>query len=118
MKVYRVFCLCSALALSQVTLGDSDRDRDKGREARLELASQKLGIIESLRDFCTRADPVNAAKFKREATGVARVADEEAVELRRTKAYKDEYRDNQKTLARIPVNEATATCHGFAQTLP
>jgi hypothetical protein len=82
--------------------------------AKLSMSPQALGFVEGTLDFCAKADPNSADKYK--AAGKAFVADatqEELDKARNSGEYKDSYDSTTSDLEKTPKEKAVKACTDF-----
>jgi chromosome condensin MukBEF ATPase and DNA-binding subunit MukB len=99
MKIYRILCLGAAIGLAQVAL------------AELTISNEALGQAESTLDFCSKAKPKSAAKYKeRKKALVGDASEEDLAKARSSQEYKDSYSLVKTTLGKLPKDEAAKVC--------
>jgi hypothetical protein len=99
MKILRIACLGSAIALSQLAL------------AKMPLPNEAFGRIEGALDFCAQADTGNAAKYQQQKKVLVQGAtDDEVAEARASKEYKENYDAATEEMGKQPKERAKKTC--------
>ena len=99
MKIYRTLCLGAAIALPQLAL------------AELPMANDALGQAESALDFCSKANPKAAAKYKvRGKTLVGNASEKDLADARSSGEYKDTYNAVKTVLGKLSKDEAAKIC--------
>ena len=84
--------------------------------AELPMTNDAFGKIEGLLDFCAKATPQNAEKFKESRKQLAKGASEyEVNEARKTPEYKEAYTFMTDELAKVPNAKAVEACSTFPE---
>jgi hypothetical protein len=99
MRIHRILFACAAILIPQLT------------NAKLLFPNEFFGRVEGTLDFCGKADPDSAAKYKEQ--GKTLVKDASATELteaRKATEYKSAFEAVGKELAKLPKAQALKTC--------
>ncbi len=104
MKTRRILCLSAALLIPQLA------------GAELPLPNDSFGKIESILDFCAKADPEAAGKFEERKKLIAHNATEQEVaDARKTQEYKDSYQKISEQLAKVQIDQAVKACSAYLE---
>src|SRR5438309_9563870 len=99
MKIHRILFVCVAIMIPQ--LGN----------AKLPFTNDIFGKLEGTLDFCVKADPGSAPKYRELAKLLVKdVPDKELTEARQTAEYKDSYEGIGTELAKVPQDQAIKPC--------
>jgi len=102
MKIRHIVCLSIAIVVPQLA------------PAKVPMAAQTLGQIESILDFCTTANPRDASNYKalkNVLTGSA--SEKELADARKKQEYKNSYQAESEELAKQPKEKAVKACSSF-----
>jgi hypothetical protein len=84
--------------------------------AEIPVPEQSLGQLESMLDFCAKANPESAPKLKEVKKALAGDASEkELTEARESKGYKDGYKLASDQLEKIPREKAAKACSAYLE---
>ena len=104
MKIRPILCLCVALVIPQLA------------PAKVPMPEKSLGQIESILDFCAKANPRSASKFndvKKLLAGDA--TEDEMSEARKTADYTDSYQETIDQLGKVPNEKAVKACSAYLE---
>jgi len=105
MKIHRLVLVCAAIMIPQ--LGN----------AKLPFTNDIFGKLEGTLDFCAKADPESAPKYRELAKLLVKdVPDKELTEARMTSEYKDSYEGIDTELAKVPKDQAIKACKTSLET--
>jgi hypothetical protein len=99
MKIFRIACLSTALALPPFVL------------AKMPLPNDSFGRLESALDYCAQVDSKSAAKYRERKSALVRGAsDQEVAEARASKEYREAYDQVAVDLSKEPKDQTAKTC--------
>jgi len=99
MKIVHVLSLTSILLLPNLA------------GAELSISTNSLGRVEGIVEFCSKAVPQDAEKFKDAGKQSSQGAsDQELTEARKTKEYKEGYKFVTDTLTLLPLEKTAEAC--------
>jgi hypothetical protein len=99
MKIKRLVYLFVALLTTQLVL------------AKMPFSNDMFGKFEATLDQCAHLDPPSAAKYQqKKKAAVKDVPEEEVVQARKTKEYKNSYEEFTTELANMPKEELSNAC--------
>jgi hypothetical protein len=102
MKIRIALTCCVALVLPQLASAD------------LPFPKDAFGKIESVLNFCAKANPKRASLFEaQDKMLVNDVPEKSLVEARASSEYKDAYDGTADSLSKATKEEAARTCNGF-----
>ena len=105
MKFFRILCLGAAIALPQFALAEVPFD------------VQTLALLDASMDFCSKANPASAEKFKDYATRLQKDVPKTDLDAVRNS---DEYKETRKSISdqfnKLSKDEANKTCSDFLKT--
>ena len=105
MKIHRILFVCVVIMIPQ--LGN----------AKLPFTNDIFGKLEGTLDFCVKADPESAPKYREVAKLLVKdVPDKELAEARMTSEYKDSYEGIDTELAKVPKDQAIEACKASLET--
>jgi hypothetical protein len=105
MKIPLALSCCAALVLPQLASAD------------LPFSKDAFGKIESVLNFCAKANPNSASLFEaRDKMLVNDVPDKILAEARASSEYQDAYDVTADSLGKAAKEEAAKTCNGFLVT--
>ncbi len=104
MKTRQLLCLSAALTIPQLA------------GAKLPLPNDSFGRIEGILDFCAKADPEGAPRYKERKKLIADDASaEEVSEARKAPEYKDGYQEISDELGKVPKDKAVKACSAYLE---
>jgi hypothetical protein len=104
MKIYHALCLGAAIALTQFAL------------AELPIPNDELGQKESMLDFCSKANPQSAAKYKERGKAlVGNASEKDLAKARDSGEYKDAYSLVKTALGKAPKDDVAKLCTGLLE---
>jgi hypothetical protein len=106
MKISRImiFCLVVSVAYPQMA------------GAKLSITPEGLGFVEGTLDFCAKADPDSAAKYKERGKAFVGDATKEELEKARSSSeYKDSYDSTTGKFEKVPKEDAVKACKAFLE---
>jgi hypothetical protein len=102
MKIHRSILFVAALVVPQLA------------PAKVPVPEQSLGQLESILDFCAKADPKTAVKFQDVKKMLAGDATQEELAAARDKQeYKNNYQSTSEQLAKVPEEKAVKACSAY-----
>ena len=105
MKIYRILLACAAIMIPELV------------NAKLPFTNEIFGRLEGTVDFCAKADPGSAPKYRELAKLLVKdVPDKELTEARMTSEYKDSYEGIGTELAKVPKDQAIKACKTSLET--
>ena len=103
-RILSLVCLSTALAAPQVFAAELP-------------APDALGLIESLLDSCSKANPASAADYKKQREHLVQdVPDKDLAELRDSNEYKGAYKEISERFEEVSKDDAVQTCKVFLGT--
>ena len=105
MKIHRMVLVCAAIMIPQLV------------DAKPPFTNDIFGRLEGTLDFCAKADPESAPKYRELAKLLVKdVPDKELTEARMTSEYKDSYEGIGTELAKVPKDQAIKACKSSLET--
>src|SRR5882762_6817894 len=105
MKMHRILFACLAIMIPQLV------------NAKLPFTNDVFGRLEGTLDFCAKADPGSAPKYREFAKVLVKdVPDKELTEARMTAEYKDSYEGIGAELAKVSKDQAIKACKASLET--
>ena len=105
MRIHRIILVCAAIMIPHLV------------DAKLPFTNDIFGRLEGTVDFCAKADPGSAPKYRELAKLLVKdVPDKELTEARMTSEYKDSYEGIGTELAKVPKDQAIKACKTSLET--
>jgi hypothetical protein len=104
MKIYRILCLCTVIALPQFALAER------------ESSDQSIEVVHAIIDFCAQVDPANASMYQKQSRSMFHEvsASEHDVDMHgKDDKYENAYEMTRAALGKIPKQDAVVACRGF-----